>query len=188
MVYLTDYYPIDNIIIYNGNDYWAYFVGKRHKRKLSKGMAQFLTQYDFMDSFENNIIKLSENLSLDKEYVLKSAENLRGIVFVEEPNDFKIVNHISNNSPSKLQRLFIEVTDVCNLKCIHCYKGSSGCQHLSFEDYKKVLEYFEPAAFYRVDITGGEPFTNPEIMDILDYSTKKGYLIRVFTNGTLITK
>ena len=159
-----------------------------YKRKLSRDMAQLLIQYDFKDSLENNIVNLSKKLSLNEEYIFKSMRKLNGIVFVENANDFRIFNHTGNNNSLKLNRLFIEVTDVCNLKCIHCYKGSSGCQNLSFEDYKKVLEYFKSSSFFRVDITGGEPFINPEIMNILRYSVEQGYLVNIFTNGTLITK
>ncbi len=151
-------------------------------------MARLLTEYDFSDSLENNTIRLGELLSLDKIYVSESIRKLNSIVFTEKANNNRIFNHTGQNGSLRLHRLFVEVTDACNLKCIHCYKGASGHQHLSLKDYRELLEYFEPSEFYRVDITGGEPFMNPDIIDILSYTTEKGYMVNIFTNGTLITR
>lgn len=84
----------------------------------------------------------------------------------------------------------IELLFGCNLKCIHCYipeelKKSLG--ELSFEEICRVLdEIFESGCIW-LQLTGGEPLLRHDFLDIYRYAKSKGFLISIFTNGTLIT-
>jgi len=86
-----------------------------------------------------------------------------------------------------LERLFIEVTNACNLDCIHCY-NSREYQH-SYIDVALLKELMEEAhglGVWLVDITGGEPFMHPQIMDILEVCTEYGMFLNLYTNATLL--
>ncbi len=44
------------------------------------------------------------------------------------------------------------------------------------------------AGCLELTLTGGEPFARPDFFEIYDYAKEKGFLIIIFSNGTLITE
>ena len=85
---------------------------------------------------------------------------------------------------------WIEITNKCNLKCIHCYNESdSHCDNtMSLTDFYKVVDYLMQNGVSKIQITGGEPFLNKDILkQMLNYVVGKFSFIEIFTNGTLIT-
>lgn len=83
-----------------------------------------------------------------------------------------------------------ELTPFCNMNCKMCYVRleKSGQTH-PLSDAKAWLALGEKAAqagMLYLLITGGEPFSHPEIRQILQGLHKLGLLITVNTNGTLI--
>ena len=90
-----------------------------------------------------------------------------------------------------------ELTYNCSEKCIHCYNiGASRndqeenerwkTNHLSVEDYKRIIDEFYEAGLVKVFLSGGDPFSYKGIWDILDYLYKKDIAIDIFTNGISI--
>lgn len=77
----------------------------------------------------------------------------------------------------------------CNLSCTHCYIESSPLNdRLSFittEDVKPFLDEIKEKRYdiQRIGFTGGEPFLNPEIMDILSLVLNSGHTALVLTNA-----
>lgn len=85
---------------------------------------------------------------------------------------------------------WIEITNKCNLKCIHCYNESDAqCDNvMSINDFYKVVDYLVRIGVSKIQITGGEPFLNKDILkQMLNYTIGKFSFIEIFTNGTLIT-
>ena len=80
---------------------------------------------------------------------------------------------------SKL-KIFFEITDLCNHKCIHCCKyWRQDCFHtMSYEDIDKIFKI--PASFYK--ISGGEPGC---VRDKVLYAISKANNISMNTNLTL---
>ncbi len=86
----------------------------------------------------------------------------------------------------------MEVTLRCNLRCAHCYLGDyrSGIpelRELSLAEIRNILDQITDAGCLDFLLTGGEPFVRPDILEIYDYARKKGLLVTLFTNGTLLT-
>jgi radical SAM protein with 4Fe4S-binding SPASM domain len=88
----------------------------------------------------------------------------------------------------------IEITNRCPLECAHCYNnlpmGDAGARRreLSTEDHKRVLdELFELGCLWLL-YTGGEVFARADFLEIYEYAHRKGFLMTLFTNGTLITE
>lgn len=93
----------------------------------------------------------------------------------------------------KLRFLFFELTDSCNLNCLHCGSNclSSNRTFLDFALIKKTLD--EVAAVYEtkdiwVCLTGGEPFLYPGLIEVVRYSHELGFCCGITSNGTLITE
>ena len=85
---------------------------------------------------------------------------------------------------------WIEITNKCNLKCIHCYNESNTfCDSvMSLQDYKMVIDKLLDLGVRRIQIIGGEPFFDKKILKkMLDYTVGKFRFIEIFTNGTLIS-
>jgi len=87
----------------------------------------------------------------------------------------------------------IELTNRCNLKCVHCYcnqaSGDEGIkkQELSTSQIIKILADAEKRSCLWLLFTGGEPLLREDFFDIYIHAKKRGFLVTVFTNGTLIT-
>jgi radical SAM protein with 4Fe4S-binding SPASM domain len=98
--------------------------------------------------------------------------------------------HMRGRAPSQVS---IEITRRCPLKCLHCYNNLpmgdqlARAQELSFEEHCKLLDELVEAGCFWLLYTGGEIFARPDFLDIYTEAKKRGFLITLFTNGTLIT-
>jgi MoaA/NifB/PqqE/SkfB family radical SAM enzyme len=87
----------------------------------------------------------------------------------------------------------IEFTERCNNNCIHCYINlpandeEAKKRELSFREITDIVdEAVEMGCLWWL-ISGGEPLVRKDFADIYLYLKKKGLLVSVFTNATLIT-
>jgi radical SAM protein with 4Fe4S-binding SPASM domain len=61
-------------------------------------------------------------------------------------------------------------------------------RELSYEEHCRLLDQMADAGCLWILYTGGEIFARKDFLDIYVYARKKGFLITLFTNGTLITE
>lgn len=92
----------------------------------------------------------------------------------------------------KLSYVWLEITEACNLNCIHCY-GEWGhpldkCEsYLSCNEWKKIIDYIYNLGCRKIQFIGGEPLASSDFQELLIYAYEKGMKqLDVFTNGTLI--
>lgn len=87
----------------------------------------------------------------------------------------------------------IELIERCNLNCVHCYinqpanNQSAKARELSIEQVKIVLDQMAKAGTLFLTITGGEVLLRPDFAEIYMYAKQLGFLLTVFTNGTMVT-
>ncbi len=87
----------------------------------------------------------------------------------------------------------IELTDRCNLNCVHCYinqaPASRGAlaNEMPTEQVKHVLDQIAEAGTLFLTITGGEPLLRKDFSEIYLYAKRKGFIITLFTNATMVT-
>ncbi len=87
----------------------------------------------------------------------------------------------------------IEITRRCNNNCVHCYnnlplKDQSARQNeMSAAEHFRILEEIAAAGCLWVLFTGGEIFARKDFLDIYTHAKQQGFLITLFSNGTLIT-
>jgi len=85
-----------------------------------------------------------------------------------------------------LGMLFIELTDRCNERCIHCYAESSPqCSTmLSREEIERVLEQALTLGKPAVQFTGGDPLLHPELVFAVQTARELGFeTLEIYTNG-----
>ncbi|MBW2059140.1 MAG: radical SAM protein [Deltaproteobacteria bacterium] len=87
----------------------------------------------------------------------------------------------------------LEPTFRCNNRCVHCYvnkdidDNKERERELAYTEITRILDDLAEAGCLSLLLTGGEPLVREDFADIYLYAKKKGFLITVFTNGTLIT-
>ncbi len=86
----------------------------------------------------------------------------------------------------KFRRIYIEITNVCNLKCNFCPVTNRKPEFMTTELFKRILYEIREYTEYIYLHVKGEPFLHPEIDKILDISFEKGFKVNITTNGTLI--
>ncbi len=88
----------------------------------------------------------------------------------------------------KVDTIYIEITNQCNLNCQTCY-NQSGLNHqrkeLSLEDIQNTIDLFCRYGLKRVLLSGGEPTMHSQFDTILDLVDKyPNILFGIVTNGT----
>lgn len=78
-----------------------------------------------------------------------------------------------------------DITNHCNLHCIHCYSEDTQTD-LETNEVFGVLKQLSDTGVGVIDFGGGEPLLRPDIFDILQYSKKLGMYTSMTTNGTML--
>jgi radical SAM protein with 4Fe4S-binding SPASM domain len=87
----------------------------------------------------------------------------------------------------------LALTHRCNLGCVHCYAKEEPLQHdissaeLSSGQWKKIISEIKEAGCLYLLLTGGEPLLREDFCEIYSFAKLHGFLVTVFTNGTLVT-
>ena len=88
----------------------------------------------------------------------------------------------------------IELTPRCSVNCVHCYINESPTDdlvrkaELTTSQWKTIIDQMESAGTLFLMITGGEPLLRSDFDEIFQYIRKKGLLVTLFSNGTLLSK
>ena len=84
--------------------------------------------------------------------------------------------------------LFFEITQKCNLNCIHCgsdCSSNSNMNELTTDSWLKIIDYikktFDPLPV--IVITGGEPLVHPDLFTITKALSENGFPWGMVTNG-----
>ncbi len=94
------------------------------------------------------------------------------------------------------ETVHLDVTNGCNLDCITCWSYAPGLaspkdaawrrQRVEPEVFLRVLDELVEARVERVIVSGGgEPFTHPRLLELLQAVKSKGLRLTLITNGTL---
>ena len=92
-------------------------------------------------------------------------------------------------SLTSLNTLWINTGTLCNLTCVNCYIESSPTNdrlvYISTDEVRAYLDEIAAEGLGTAEIgyTGGEPFMNPDMIDILDVTLSRGFRALVLTNA-----
>ncbi len=86
----------------------------------------------------------------------------------------------------------IEITDCCDLGCPVCYASSGKGKFLDVKTIEKMMDFFQEAEGGKAEIlqiSGGEPTTHPQILEIIKIAKRKKFrYIMLNTNGLRIAR
>ena len=83
-----------------------------------------------------------------------------------------------------------ELTPTCNLRCHFCYVALDPYKgpYLSTAQVYAVLDKLEEAGVLWMTLTGGEVLSRRDFPEIYRYARRKGFLVTVFSNATMVTE
>lgn len=157
-------YDLNNGVLYNISDFVRDIIERLLSSKITSEIA---------DSEEKVII----------EYLLSQK-----IIQLPLPQ-FNINQNDENiSSLFKPDFAWIEITNQCNLRCIHCYEEASGehTNKIQYEDFLYAVNELKNIGIDRIQLIGGEPMMHHSLKEMIMYCTGKFSFIELFTNATLI--
>ena len=86
----------------------------------------------------------------------------------------------------------LALTNRCNLSCAHCYlKGDPALDladaEWSTDQWLKIISSIKEAGCLYLLLTGGDPLLREDFPEIYSHIKKNGFLVTVFSNGTLVS-
>ena len=111
---------------------------------------------------------------------------------LKEIQDFSLWDKMKGKR--KIFSFDIEITARCNNDCRHCYicLPAGDCEEkdneLSFSEISRIANEAVTLGAVWVLLTGGEPLLREDFVDIYMMLKRKGLLISVFTNASLIRR
>ena len=100
-------------------------------------------------------------------------------------------SHLLQFSKDKRPVVVWNVTQRCNLKCVHCYAHAQDehqSNELTTEQGKIVLDDLAQFGVPVVLFSGGEPLVRKDLPELAAYAVDKGMRAVISTNGTLINQ
>ena len=116
--------------------------------------------------------------------------------FSNAPTDYgQLVRALHDHATAKRQPIngTFELTARCNLRCRMCYvrhaAGDATCRarELTASQWLELARQAKAHGTLFLLLTGGEVFLRPDFFDIYTPLTRMGFVLTLFTNGTLIT-
>ena len=86
------------------------------------------------------------------------------------------------------KKVYIEITNACNLACSFCVKSKRKKEYMSLLNFNKILNKLKGYTNYLYLHVLGEPLLHPNINEMINIAYKKGFNINITTNGTLLEK
>jgi len=93
---------------------------------------------------------------------------------------------MENKNKKVFKRIYIEITNQCNLKCSFCPSTKREANYLSPSAYEEILSALKGHGNYIYLHVKGEPLYHPKIKEILAISYHHNLAIMLTTNGTLL--
>jgi len=126
----------------------------------------------------------------------RNLERAQNGDFDDKAQVWKIVSYVK--AINKITEVMIETTYNCSEQCLHCYNAGATRNNdeksgrnkpipLSMDDYKRVIDELSDLGVYLIKLSGGDPFSNPHIWEIIDYIYQKDLTYEIYTNGQRLT-
>lgn len=87
-----------------------------------------------------------------------------------------------------LKKAYLEITNVCNLRCSFCPGSRRPQGFLTLEQFRILAGRLRPHTQYLYLHLMGEPLLHPQLEQLLETGEELGFRIMITTNGTLLSK
>lgn len=86
----------------------------------------------------------------------------------------------------KFKKVYIEITNSCNLNCSFCNNNKRDKKFMSVEQFKHIIREIKPYTDYVYLHVKGEPLLHPELEEIFKICSNNKIWVNITTNGTLL--
>ena len=87
----------------------------------------------------------------------------------------------------RFKKIYLEITNNCNLNCSFCIKNNREIKYISIEEFEFILDKIKYYTDYLYLHVLGEPLMHPKINELIDIASKD-FKINITTNGYLIDR
>jgi len=88
-----------------------------------------------------------------------------------------------------LYTIGVELTNACNLKCLHCMRDFSSPKHnFSLDLLDRICKEAKAFGVKEISFTGGEPLLYPRFAEAVDLVIRHGYTFSFITNSALFPR
>lgn len=85
-------------------------------------------------------------------------------------------------------RVYIEITNICNMNCSFCHGHSRAPRQMSIEEFAFILDKLAGHTSYIYYHVMGEPLTHPQLPAFIRLAGERGFKSIITTNGTLLPR
>lgn len=85
------------------------------------------------------------------------------------------------------KKVYIEVTNSCNLSCPFCLKSNRAKRSLSIDEFKHILNEIKPYTQYIYLHVLGEPLLHKDINNFIKIANDNNFFVNITSNGYLIS-
>ena len=85
-------------------------------------------------------------------------------------------------------KVYIEITNRCNMNCSFCHGHSRAPWSMSTEEFAHILEQLTDQTQYLYYHLMGEPLTHPHLPEFIRMAGERGYKSIITTNGALLSR
>ena len=99
--------------------------------------------------------------------------------------------HLQAVAASQRKMVWIELTEQCNYRCVHCYAGSGPELRggLPDGDILSLVDEVADLGFAAIQFTGGDPTVHKRFMQFVERAHQRGIgYVEVYTNGANLRK
>lgn len=87
----------------------------------------------------------------------------------------------------KFKKIYIEITNHCNLSCSFCHKSNRARAFMSAAAFADIARQIRDHTDYLALHVLGEPLLHPQLDQLLAICQQQGLRVNLTTNGTLVT-
>jgi len=88
----------------------------------------------------------------------------------------------------KFQRIYIEITNVCNLTCSYCLSHTRDALFMSPKQFEQILTQIKSYTDHIYLHIKGEPLIHPDFIEFLNLADQYHLKVHLVSNGTLLDK
>lgn len=88
----------------------------------------------------------------------------------------------------KYRKIYIEITNNCNLNCSFCSKVNRKKKYMSLEEYEKILNKIKDYTSYIYLHVKGEPLLHSKVIEMIKLAEQYKLKVNLTTNGVLFDK
>ncbi len=86
----------------------------------------------------------------------------------------------------KFSRIYIEITNVCNLKCSFCIGNTRQPRFMTIDEFTRIVQKIKPYTDYIYLHILGEPLLHKDLKEFLLVAINYNLRVNITTNGTLL--